>query len=503
MLEGHEVLQNGFLKATGQVARRGTGAISRGNPSLAVGEDLHLRIGAEQRLLGLNDPQQLASMSDEEVIRRNVLALERAGVERSQITIIEREATQYAARVRASTPSSPSPAPPPQTPTLPPVQTSVAPAPPEGASPPSTAGPRGQPAPPEMPGAPEPGLAAEPAPLATGTTEAGAAEVVAGDIAAADVAAGATLGEVLGDLVVSLGVSLVEGLVIGLAIEFGINIAKHMLSGKGSRDPEQERIEALLMEKVGGPAAKAVKAQSAYARKLTVDDPERSVYANIMVDLVYTAEEEVRGGPYVGMSIERKQERLTDARFVGVELDYRPVNMSELTTGIEEDRGHYHRETRRRVYATEINPLGEKSEVHHWRALRREAQRAVARGISVRTIAEGTHWVNEKPGHEPGYASRDWTWADDRREHQPRAPREPSWREQVERSEQELWVEAYIDYTGDHPEFRAQYEEAMKYLKELHAEDAKRARELEHPFGFDRLSPSDRRTLEEFIRRSQ
>jgi hypothetical protein len=49
----------------------------------------------------LNDPNRLAAMTDEEVIALNVRALEEAGVERSQIEMIRREAMQYAAEVRA------------------------------------------------------------------------------------------------------------------------------------------------------------------------------------------------------------------------------------------------------------------------------------------------------------------------------------------------------------------------------------------------------------------
>ena len=99
-LAGHEVLQNAFLKATGQILSRGVGPVSRNNPSLAVSKELHLRIDAAQRARGLWDSKRLAGMTDEEVIARNVAALEEAGVERSQIVIVEREAVRHAAEVR-------------------------------------------------------------------------------------------------------------------------------------------------------------------------------------------------------------------------------------------------------------------------------------------------------------------------------------------------------------------------------------------------------------------
>src|SRR5439155_6310052 len=99
--------------ATGQTGRRGTGAASRGNPSLAVDDTTHARIGQAQRQLGLHDPDTLATMTDEEVVAANIRALEMAGVERSQIEIMQREALAHAARLRAAS-GTPPPQPPPQ-----------------------------------------------------------------------------------------------------------------------------------------------------------------------------------------------------------------------------------------------------------------------------------------------------------------------------------------------------------------------------------------------------
>jgi hypothetical protein len=96
-LEGHEVIQNAYLKAIGEIEERGVGEISRGNPSLAVSEELHGRIDAAQRALGLWDRANLARLSDQEIINKNIQALEIAGVEPTQVEIIRREATRYAA----------------------------------------------------------------------------------------------------------------------------------------------------------------------------------------------------------------------------------------------------------------------------------------------------------------------------------------------------------------------------------------------------------------------
>jgi hypothetical protein len=95
-LEGHEIVQAGYLKAVGEIEERGKGPIARANPSLAVGEELHDKIGAAQKSLGLHDSDKLASMSHQEIINTNIKALEMAGVERSQIETVRKEAGKFA-----------------------------------------------------------------------------------------------------------------------------------------------------------------------------------------------------------------------------------------------------------------------------------------------------------------------------------------------------------------------------------------------------------------------
>jgi hypothetical protein len=84
------------LKAVGEIEERGKGPIARANPSLAVGEELHDKIGAAQKSLGLHDSDKLASMSHQEIINTNIKALEMAGVERSQIETVRKEAGKFA-----------------------------------------------------------------------------------------------------------------------------------------------------------------------------------------------------------------------------------------------------------------------------------------------------------------------------------------------------------------------------------------------------------------------
>jgi Domain of unknown function (DUF4157) len=93
--EGHEVLENAWLKAQGDVLKRGTGKVSRGNPSLALTEGVHANVSKAQEELGLHDPAKLAAMTEDQVVDLNVKALEKAGVERSQIEMIKREALKY------------------------------------------------------------------------------------------------------------------------------------------------------------------------------------------------------------------------------------------------------------------------------------------------------------------------------------------------------------------------------------------------------------------------
>jgi hypothetical protein len=146
---GHEVLQNAWLQATWQTGRRGTGAASRGNPSLAVDDATHARIGQAQRQLGLHDPAQLATMTDDEVIAANIRALKMAGVENSQIQVMQREALAHAARLRAGAGTPPAAPPPP------------APPPPPSGEPNMTSSATGEPA--VAPGTPAPAPAtAEP-----------------------------------------------------------------------------------------------------------------------------------------------------------------------------------------------------------------------------------------------------------------------------------------------------------------------------------------------------
>ena len=101
--EGHEVSQNAWLVLKGLIGKRNKGPISRGNPSLALTEEEHLRVGKEQGKLGLNDQAQLAKMSPTEMLQKNIQALENAGIERSRIEMIRREAEAALSKATGTT----------------------------------------------------------------------------------------------------------------------------------------------------------------------------------------------------------------------------------------------------------------------------------------------------------------------------------------------------------------------------------------------------------------
>jgi RHS repeat-associated protein len=95
-LEGHEILQNAWLEANVAGAKRGSGAISRDNPALALRPKLHTDVSTAQRALGLFDREKLEGMTAEENIRLNGIALQQAGVPQDVIQTATQEATNYA-----------------------------------------------------------------------------------------------------------------------------------------------------------------------------------------------------------------------------------------------------------------------------------------------------------------------------------------------------------------------------------------------------------------------
>jgi len=63
------------LKATGRIEGRGIGTGSRNNPALAVGKNLHKKIGAAQQALALFNPSTLKGLSPDDIFELSVHAL--------------------------------------------------------------------------------------------------------------------------------------------------------------------------------------------------------------------------------------------------------------------------------------------------------------------------------------------------------------------------------------------------------------------------------------------
>jgi len=95
-LAGHEMLQNAWLREHGHVATRGTGGVSRSNPAVALGQEMHGQVGLEQRKLGLFDRSKLRGMGAEQNIRLNAQAMRNAGVPEHVVQTLQKEALQHA-----------------------------------------------------------------------------------------------------------------------------------------------------------------------------------------------------------------------------------------------------------------------------------------------------------------------------------------------------------------------------------------------------------------------
>ena len=91
-LAGHELLQNAWLKANGQATKRGTGSASRNNPAMALGDEIHKAVGAEQQTLGLFNAANLKTQSAIDNIALNAEAMVNSG--RVPITCIQNLAAQ-------------------------------------------------------------------------------------------------------------------------------------------------------------------------------------------------------------------------------------------------------------------------------------------------------------------------------------------------------------------------------------------------------------------------
>lgn len=93
-IEGHELLQNAWLKAHGYITRRGSG-ISRDNPSVGLTVALHKMVSKNQRDAGLFNSDTLGKMSLNKVIGANIKALSKSGVPDDVIKNLHRQVKKF------------------------------------------------------------------------------------------------------------------------------------------------------------------------------------------------------------------------------------------------------------------------------------------------------------------------------------------------------------------------------------------------------------------------
>jgi hypothetical protein len=106
-LDGHEMLQNAWLKAKGISAKRGSSEFSKNNPAVALRRRMHKRVNREQRKLGLYNEAKLAKMTAEENIALNSEAMKRAGVPDFVIETLKKQALEHARQLPQLVPPGP------------------------------------------------------------------------------------------------------------------------------------------------------------------------------------------------------------------------------------------------------------------------------------------------------------------------------------------------------------------------------------------------------------
>jgi DNA replication initiation complex subunit (GINS family) len=229
-------------------------------------------------------------------------------------------------------------------------------------------------------------------------------------------------------------------------------------------DPDQQRLMQLMEAKVMPAAMKELAGHEQEARKLALHDDERDVYARVTMAITYKSSRTVSRflGPF-------EDEHVEDAAFDAVTVGYddSPSKKQKGNERYEREPGtEYRHRTELVTFPILLNPLGRSRGLRRWVAMRANASHAIARGLSARSIAEGTHWVGEHMG--PG--GYDWTYLDDREEAHRKKAMGPSHRAEVELAAKLAFTEAYIDAASDHmdqPAVKKLYDDAVRYYDEL------------------------------------
>ena len=301
----------------------------------------------------------------------------------------------------------------------------------------------------------------EPTVAAEGVGEEAAADL-AGE-AAATAAEGLTFAQTVGAALEAIGAVLDVMFLTQAGYALGKALIFH---NPGEMDPEQLKLMQLMDTNVMPAAFKALQAHEQEARKLARRAPDRDVYAKVTMTITHGAEGALSKTKEPTMMYDDDQ--LEDAQFNTVSVGH------DFGTA-KKDGGETHhyagnKDHRRRMqvitFPILLNPLGQSRGLRRFVAMRANAANAIAKGLSARSIAEGTHWVGDHMG--PG--GYDWTYLDDREEARRKKAMAPSHRAEIELAAKVAFTEAYLDAASDHidqPAVKKLYDDAVQYYDEL------------------------------------
>jgi Xanthomonas XOO_2897-like deaminase len=249
--------------------------------------------------------------------------------------------------------------------------------------------------------------------------------------------------------------------------EAGYALGKALIfHNPGEMDPEQVKFMDLMDKNVMPAALKGLQAHEKEARDLALRGPENYVYAKVTMTITYGADGDI--SDKTGRMVYGDEE-LEDAQFNSVSVGYDSRTVKK-DGGETHQPGSWTTDHRRHMqivtFAILLNPLGQSRDLRRWVAMRANAASAIARGLSARSIAEGTHWVGEHMG--PG--GYDWTYLDDREEARRKKALAPSHRAEVDLAAKVAFTEAYIDAASEHmdqPAVKKLHDDAVQYDEEL------------------------------------
>ena len=100
-IEGHELIQNAWLKKHGYITRRGSG-ISRYNPSIGLTEADHKVVTKLQREAGMFKESYLKNTSFKQHVNDNVKILQKTGVPQKKISQLKKQSLSFAKKYKVT-----------------------------------------------------------------------------------------------------------------------------------------------------------------------------------------------------------------------------------------------------------------------------------------------------------------------------------------------------------------------------------------------------------------